>query len=120
MSKLNDLFEILKELNILESLIKAQKGTIEFVNKRLKNMNAFDDEERLKLMGEASEHDLKILEPHYVSQKEKFKVLLEAAKTDSKVLSELETMRVPEEYKELFEGLKQELLSQKGYEKSEE
>ena len=120
MSKLTDLFEILKELNVLESLIKAQKGTIEFVNNRLKNMTAFDDEERLKVMGEASVHDLEILEPHYAKQKEKFEVLLESAKTDSKVLSELETMKVSEEYKQLFEGLKQELLSQKGYEKPEE
>lgn len=120
MSKLFDLLDILKELEVIESLINAQKGTIEFVETRLQKMSSYDDEERLKEMGEASAHDLQVLEPHFAEQKEKYTALLELIKADSKALSELETLKVSEDYKKPLETLKRDLLSQSGYEKTEE
>ena len=120
MSKVFDLLDILKEIEAMDSLIKSLKGTIVFVEDRLQKMTDSDDEERLKTMGEAAAHDLGVLEPYFAKQKEKYASLLELAKTDSKVLGETESMKVPEDYKKLLETLKQDLSSQSGYEKSEE
>ena len=120
MSKLFDLLDILKGLEDVGALIEAQKGTIKFVESRLQNLSASDDEERLKSMGEASAHDLAILEPHYADLKEKYKALLELAKSDVKVLKELETLKIPDGYKDVVKTLKQDLDSKSGYEKSEE
>lgn len=120
MSKALDLLDILKEIEAMDSLIKSLKGTIGFVEGRLQKMTANDDEERLKTMGEAAAHDLQVLEPRFAKQKEKYTTLLELVKTDSKAMGEIETLKVPEADKKVLETLKQDLLAQSGYEKSEE
>ena len=120
MSKFFDLLEILKEIDGIESLIQSQKGTIEFAKNRLQNMSEFDDEERLKVMLQSASHDIGILESHLKRMKEKYETLLESAKSDDKVLREIEVLKVPADYKMFYEILKQSLLSQKGVEKTEE
>ena len=120
MSKLQDLIDILKNLEELENLINQQKATIDFAKAHLQNLSNIDDEERLKNMLSSSEHDFEILKPYYDKLKEKYYMLLESAKADSKVLEEVETTRVPEEYKKIVSILKRDLSSQNGYEKPEE
>lgn len=120
MSKLFDLLDILKNMEEIKSLIDSQKGTVKFVESRLQKMSAFDDEERLKNMGESASRDLEILEPHYADLCEKYQTLLQSAKSDSKVLGEVETLKVSNDYKKHLETLKQDLLSQSGYERPEE
>lgn len=120
MSKLFDLLEISKELEVLESLIKAQEDTVKFVEARLQNKKATDDEERLKVMGENSAHDIKILKPHHKELKEKLEVLLEVAVADPKFLSELESVKIPEDYKKAFETLMVRLESVQGQERPQE
>lgn len=120
MSKLFDLLEILKELEVLESLIKAQEDTVRFVEARLQNKKETDDEERLKMMGENSAHDIKILKPHHKELREKFEVLLQAAIADPKFMTELDSVKIPEDYKKAFESVKNRLESEQGKERPQE
>ena len=120
MSKLFDLLEISKELSALKGLIDSQEATVKFVESRLKNMSAIDDEEELKRMGSASAHDLKILKPHYDELKEKFEVLLEVAKADPTFVKEFESTKIPEEYKPLVEDIKSRISAEQGKERPQE
>ena len=120
MSKLFDLLEISKELNVLKDLIDSQEATVKFVEERLQKKSKFDDEEELRRIGESSAHDLKILKPHYDELKEKFEALLALAKSDSNFAKELESAKVPEEYKPLLEEIKSKLSAEQGKERPQE
>lgn len=79
------------------------------------------ESEELKNIRDSHSSDVeRLLKPHHKELSEKFETLLEAAKKDSKFLSEIETSKVPEEYKEVFAEIKARVFEEQGKERPQE
>ena len=118
MSKLIGVFEAFNGLDSIEELIKTCELTMKDATKALEKDK---DSSELKAIYEAAQHDKKLLLEYHERLKREYSELLEKVKADPEFIAELEsTTKVPKEFKKALESLKQELLSQKAYEKPEE